>query len=138
MGNENTIEAVNSSSLRANIQCAIFQPLTQHVSITRNNIKTNIHLQTSRSLNRIKQDMLLVPKTIHAQHCTSTYSVHTLNTKRIHSNINSVNSFTKETGSNKVKLPKVGANVIVPVPCGGQGATKGVTSSSIENFVRRT
>jgi hypothetical protein len=39
------------------------------VSITRNNIKTNIHLQTSRNLNRVKQDMLLVPKTVHAQHC---------------------------------------------------------------------
>ncbi len=45
-----------------------FQPLTQHVSIVRNNIKTKIHLQTLRNLNRIKQDMLLVPKTIHAQH----------------------------------------------------------------------
>jgi hypothetical protein len=39
------------------------------VSIATNNIKTNIHLQTSRSLNRVKQDMLLVPKTVHAQHC---------------------------------------------------------------------
>jgi hypothetical protein len=35
--------------------------------------------------------------------CTSTYYVHTLNT------------FSKETSSNKVKLPKVGSNAIVPV-----------------------
>ncbi len=39
------------------------------MSITNNNIETNIHLQTSRSLNRVKQYMLLVLKTIHAQHC---------------------------------------------------------------------
>jgi hypothetical protein len=32
-------------------------------------LKTNIHLQTSRSLNGVKQNMLVVPKTIHAQHC---------------------------------------------------------------------
>jgi hypothetical protein len=37
--------------------------------IARNNIKTDIHLHTSRSLNKVKLDMLLVPKTIHAQHC---------------------------------------------------------------------
>jgi hypothetical protein len=43
--------------------------MTQHVLIVKNNIETNIHLQTSRSLNRIKQDVLLVPKTFHAQHC---------------------------------------------------------------------
>jgi len=34
-----------------------------------NNIKTNIHLQTSKSFNWVKQDMLLGLKTIHAQHC---------------------------------------------------------------------
>jgi hypothetical protein len=34
-----------------------------------NSIETNIHLQTSRSFNKVKQGMLLVPKTIHAQHC---------------------------------------------------------------------
>jgi hypothetical protein len=62
------IEALYLSSLRANIQCATFQPLTQHVSMTRNNIEINIHLQTSRSLNRFKQNMLLVPKIVHAQH----------------------------------------------------------------------
>ncbi len=33
------------------------------------NIKINIHLQTSRSLNRVKHDMLMVRKIIHAQHC---------------------------------------------------------------------
>jgi len=31
--------------------------------------KTNIHMQTSRSFNRVKQDTLLIPNTIHAQHC---------------------------------------------------------------------
>jgi len=61
VGNENNIEIINPSSLQANIQFS--QPLT-HVSITKNSIETNIHLQTSRSLNRVKQDMLLVPKTI--------------------------------------------------------------------------
>jgi hypothetical protein len=65
----NTIEVVNPSSLRANIWCATSQPLTQHVSINKNNIETNIHLQTSRSLNRVKQNMLLIPKTVRAQHC---------------------------------------------------------------------
>jgi hypothetical protein len=60
------IEVVNPSSLRANSQCATFQTLTQHVSIARNNTKTNIHLQTSRSLNKVKQYMLLIPKIIHA------------------------------------------------------------------------
>jgi hypothetical protein len=39
-----------------------------------------------------------------------------LNTKKVHSNLNSLNTFTKETGSNKVKLPKVGSFAIVPVP----------------------
>jgi hypothetical protein len=56
------------SFLRANIWCATSQPLTQHVSITINNIKTNIHLQTSRSLNKMKQNMLFVPKIVPAQH----------------------------------------------------------------------
>jgi hypothetical protein len=38
------------------------------VSIARNNVKTDIHLQTSKNLNRAKQDVLLV----HAQHyCVS-------------------------------------------------------------------
>jgi hypothetical protein len=50
---------MNSSSLRAHIQCANFQPLTQHVSIARNNIETNIHLHTPRSFNNVKHDMLL-------------------------------------------------------------------------------
>ncbi len=50
--------------------------------------------------------------------CTFTYDVDTLNTKTIHSNRNSLNTFTKETGSNKLKLPKVGSNAIVPVPVG--------------------
>jgi hypothetical protein len=63
------IEKVNPSTLRANIQCATSQPFTQHVSIAKNSIKTNIHLQTLRSFNRVKQDMLLVPKIVHAQHC---------------------------------------------------------------------
>jgi hypothetical protein len=43
--------------------------MTRHVLIVKNNIETNIHLQTSRSLNKVKQDVLLVPKTFHAQHC---------------------------------------------------------------------
>jgi len=43
----------------------------------------------------------------------------TLNTKKIRSNLNTLNAFTKETSSNKVKLPKVGSNAIV----GGQGPT---------------
>jgi hypothetical protein len=34
-----------------------------------NKIKINTHLQTLRNLNKVKQDMLLVPKTIHAEHC---------------------------------------------------------------------
>jgi hypothetical protein len=32
------------------------------------------------------------------------------------SNLNNLNTFSKETSSNKVKLPKVGSNAIVPVP----------------------
>jgi hypothetical protein len=36
--------------------------------------------------------------------------------QKIRSNLNSLNSFTKETSSNKVKLAKVGSNAIVPVP----------------------
>jgi hypothetical protein len=44
-----------------------------------------------------------------------------VNTETIRSNLNSVNTFTKcDTGSNKVKLPKVGSNAIVPVPVGGR------------------
>ncbi len=39
------------------------------MSIAINSIETNIHLQTLRNLNRVKQDMLLVPKTVHVQHC---------------------------------------------------------------------
>jgi hypothetical protein len=34
--------------------------------------------------------------------------------KNIHSNLNILNTFTKETSSNKVKLPKVGSNAISP------------------------
>jgi hypothetical protein len=37
--------------------------------MAKNSIKTNIQVQTSKSLNRVKQDMLLVPKTIRAQYC---------------------------------------------------------------------
>ncbi len=36
-------EALNPSSLQANIRCATSQPLTQHVSIAINDIETNIH-----------------------------------------------------------------------------------------------
>jgi hypothetical protein len=58
--------------------------------------------------------------------CTSTYCVHSEHQK-IHSNLNSLNTFTKETSSPnvkyKVKLPKVGSNAIVPVP-GETGPTK--------------
>jgi hypothetical protein len=36
--------------------------------LPKNNLETNMHLQTSRSLNRVKQDMLLFPKNVHAQH----------------------------------------------------------------------
>jgi hypothetical protein len=51
------------------------------------------------------------------QYWTSTYCVHTVNTKTIRSDLNSLNTFTKcDTGSNKVKLPKVGSNAIVPAP----------------------
>jgi hypothetical protein len=68
----NMTEALNPSSLQANIRCATSQPLTQHVSIAINDIETNIHLQTLRSLNRVKQDMVLVLKIVHAQHyCAS-------------------------------------------------------------------
>jgi hypothetical protein len=45
-----------------------FSTLTQHVLIAKKNLETNIHLQTSKSLNRVKQDMLLFPKNVHAQH----------------------------------------------------------------------
>jgi hypothetical protein len=40
---------------------------------------------------------------------------HSEHQKNICSNLNSLNTFTKETSSNKVKLPKVGLNEIVPV-----------------------
>jgi hypothetical protein len=53
-------------------------------------------------------------------YCTSTYYVHTLKLKNIYSNLNNLNTFTKEIGSpnvetssNKVKVPKVGSNVII-------------------------
>jgi len=36
--------------------------------------------------------------------CTSIYCVHSLNTKTIHANLNSLNTFTKETGSSNLKL----------------------------------
>jgi hypothetical protein len=39
------------------------------VSIAKKTKKTSSHLQTLRSFNNVKQDILLVPKTIHAQHC---------------------------------------------------------------------
>ncbi len=39
------------------------------MSIAINSIETNIHLQTLKTLNRVKQDMLLVPKIVHVQHC---------------------------------------------------------------------
>ncbi len=42
--------------------------------------------------------------------CTSNYCVHTLNTKTIHSNLNSLNTFTKETGSPDVKLVLIRSN----------------------------
>ncbi len=57
--------------------------------------------------------------------CTSIYCVHTRNMKKIHSNLNNLNTFTKknrfpecEISFNKVKLPKVGSNAIVPVGAG--------------------
>jgi hypothetical protein len=39
-----------------------------------------------------------------------------VNTQTIHSNLNSLNTLTKETGSSNVKLWKDGSNAIVPVP----------------------
>jgi hypothetical protein len=51
------------------------------------------------------------------------YCVHTLNTKKIHSNLTSLNTFIKETSSPNVKLSKVGSNAIVLVPVGA-GPTK--------------
>jgi hypothetical protein len=43
--------------------------------------------------------------------------VSTLSTpKRLRSNLNSLNTFIKETSSNTIKLSKVGSNAIVPVP----------------------
>jgi hypothetical protein len=39
-----------------------------------------------------------------------------LNTKKLLSDLNNLNTFTKETSSNEVKLPKVGSNAIVHVP----------------------
>jgi imidazoleglycerol phosphate synthase glutamine amidotransferase subunit HisH len=43
------------------------------------------------------------------------------------SKLNNLNTFTKKTGSNNVKLPKVGWNAIVPVPVGA-GPNKRVSS----------
>jgi hypothetical protein len=41
---------------------------------------------------------------------------------------NSLNAFTKKTGSNNVKLTKVGSNAIVPVPVGaGPNKERGST-----------
>jgi len=51
------------------------------------------------------------------------YCVHTLNTKKIHSNLTSLNTFIKETSSPNVKLSKVGSNAIVLAPVGA-GPTK--------------
>jgi len=43
--------------------------------------------------------------------------------KKIHSNLNSLNTFTKETSFNKVKLPKVGSNAIEQTNTCKQGTT---------------
>jgi hypothetical protein len=56
------------------------------------------------------------------------YCVHTLNTKKIYSNLNSLNTFLKETGSNKVKLSKVGSIAIVPLP-GGRAQQRWISAS---------
>ncbi len=45
---------------------------------------------------------------------------HSEHQKNIGSNLNGLNTFTKETSSNKVKLPQVGWNAIVFCPCGGR------------------
>jgi hypothetical protein len=46
---------------------------------------------------------------------------HSEHQKNISSNLKALNIFTKETSSNKVKLPKVGSNAIVPIyPCEGR------------------
>ncbi len=74
--------------------------------------------------------------------CTSTYCVHILNIKTIHSNLNCLNIFTKKTDSLNVKLvlnvklPKVGSNPIVLVPM-GVGPNKSMIqgSTSVLNLV---
>jgi len=60
----------------------------------------------------------------HSEHRKDRFQVHTLNTAKIGSNLNSLNTFTKETSSNKVKLPKVGSNATIVHAPTGQGLTK--------------
>ncbi len=70
------------------------------MSIAKNNIETNIHLQTSRSLDRVKQDMLLVTKTIHAQPCCASngkMKVKKVADKYVHDERSSVGEKTKLT-----------------------------------------
>jgi hypothetical protein len=49
-------------------------------------------------------------------------SPHSEHPEKMSSNLNSLNAFTKETNSHKVKLPKVGSNAIVPLPVGSRPA----------------
>jgi hypothetical protein len=72
----------------------------------------------------------------YVRHSTSTYCVHTLNTKKIHSSSNNLNTFTQyEIGSNKVKLPKVGLNVMVPVPVGPGPTNMGFHTWKLKSLV---
>jgi len=62
----NTIKGDNPSFLQANIWCATFQPLAQHVSITRKQYTNHCKSPNNKKPQQVKQDMLLVFKTIHA------------------------------------------------------------------------
>jgi hypothetical protein len=61
----NTIEGDNPSFLQTNIQFATFQPLAQHVSITRNQYTNHCDSTNNKKPQQVKQDMLLVSKAIH-------------------------------------------------------------------------
>ncbi len=67
---------------------------------------------------------------------------HSEHPKKNRSNLNGLNTFTKETSSNKVKLPKVGSNAIVPTKktkievC--DWGTKKRTNSCGENVLQKS
>ncbi len=113
----NFLEKVTSWAL-GSLKCFIVVLLLCFQSVVLNIIHSNYPFIILDLPLSSAHEMCALRNSKHAN--TSTYCVHTLNTKKISSDLNSLNTFTKETGSNKVKTSKSWIQCNSPCPYGGK------------------